>query len=128
MPWQLSAALSSELLWQLVWGRGGSGGGGGGGAGLEKGSSALCWDTQAPLRVKANARWKCLCHSTFLGVADAAEGKVGGSVWPFREQQEKHLSGEGSRLFIQELAGQGMRRQSRLKYLQDGGQVVVMKR
>lgn len=64
----------------------------------------------------------------FFGVADAAEGKVGASVWPFREQQEKHFSVEGSRLFVQELAGQGMCRQSRLKYLQDEGQVVVMKR
>lgn len=36
----------------------------------------------------------------FLGVAEAAEGKVGGSVWPFREQQEKHFSVEGSRFEI----------------------------
>lgn len=64
----------------------------------------------------------------FFGVADAAEGKVGGSAWPFREQREKHFSVEGSSLFVQELAGQGMCRQSRLKYSQDGGQVVVVKR
>lgn len=73
MAAQLSTALSLELLWQLVRGRGGSGGG----TGLEKVPQLTPFQSSGTHNpTPCPSWWKCARHFTF-GITDATGGKVG---------------------------------------------------